>query len=803
MPTRPLALGRSRVLGRSGGASPAGGEPRAFELPAHHLVTHGVVVGMTGSGKTGLCMVMVEEALRSRVPVLMVDIKGDLPNLLLLFGSLGAAEFEPWVDADAAARDGKTPGEVAGALAQRWTEGLAGWGLGAPDVAALRDAIAVRVITPGTTAGEPLHVLSSLERRSPLWDEDEEAARESLAASVSLLLRLCERDADARSREHVVLSHLAERRLRAAKPAGLPELLADLQSPPIPTIGALAFDDFLPAKERLSLVQELNTLLASPTFASWRQGAPLDVAEWLRPVGGKTPAVIVSVAHLDDAERQLVLGLLFEELLSWVRGLSGTSELRALVAFDEVFGFLPPHPANPPTKRPLLSLLKQARAFGVGLCLATQNPMDLDYKALSNAGTWFVGRLQTDADRERVVEGLAGSEGGAGGLEAAELADVLRNLPPRAFFVRDVHMTPACQLVETRWCLAWLRGPMTRREISRLVRGRAATAAPGAGESAGATPPTASSLSAAPSASAPTSTSTGPTVVGQGNVTVGVPRAPEGWRTFHGQAPALPTGVWFYTPHLAATVVAHVRDTKRGIAANRTSTFVAPFGPDGKPDLARAVEVDRKNLEAPAPEGARYQPLPEILLKKAGAQAAERAVREHVYRSLEVAVDVQPELGLTRADDEPREAFAARCHAEAARRAAAEAQAIAARHAPKLAKLQNRLVAAQAASAQAEAAAGAAPGEMSAAILGVFAGKRSGQRVLGQHDKALARAGKARAELVESDAALREAIAARDAEIAAAHQAGQRAAAGIEVRRLAPKKQDVEVTEIGVAWSGR
>jgi hypothetical protein len=312
--------------------------------------------------------------------------------------------------------------------------------------------------------------LSSLEIPSPLWATDIEAARESLSASISLVLRLVDRDPDpTRSRDHVLLASLAERRLLAGQPAGLAALLEDLADPPITNIGAMAFEDFVSNHDLKILTTALNTLLASPTFASWRQGVPLDVGAWLRPSpDGKTPAVIVSVAHLDDEERSMVLGLVFEELLGWVRTLPGTSDLRALIVFDEVFGFLPPHPANPPAKRPLLALMKQARAFGVGMVLATQNPMDLDYRALSNAGLWFVGRLQTDADRERVVEGLAGLEG-SDGADSADLGAKLKTLSPRWFVMRDVHRTPNAALAQTRWTFSWLRGPMTRVELRTLA----------------------------------------------------------------------------------------------------------------------------------------------------------------------------------------------------------------------------------------------------------------------------------------------------------------------------------------------
>src|SRR6266851_2363444 len=391
--------------------SPKGGP---FRLPAHHLVTHGVVVGTTGSGKTGLITVLVEEALRAQVPVLVIDIKGDLPNLLLSFPTFAASELLPWADSSASATDERSRDAIATELADERKRGLSAWSIGEPELAAFQASTSIRVVTPGASAGELLHVLSSLERRSDRWDEDPESARAALSAAVSLLLRLLGRDPDpAKSREHVLLSVLAEQRLLAGQAADLGSLLEDLERPPVARIGALDIDAFLPKRDRRALAAALNTLLASPTFASWRQGTTLDIGAWMAPEKGRTPAVIVSVAHLDDEERALVLGVLLEEVLSWVRSLPGTQRLRALVVFDEVFGFLPPHPANPPTKRPLVALMKQARAFGVGVVVATQNPMDLDYRALGNAGLWWLGRLQTDADRARVLDGLA-AVGGPG-----------------------------------------------------------------------------------------------------------------------------------------------------------------------------------------------------------------------------------------------------------------------------------------------------------------------------------------------------------------------------------------------------
>jgi hypothetical protein len=446
------------------------------DLPAHHLVTHGCVVGMTGSGKTGLLTVMVEEALRAGVPVLMIDVKGDLPNLLLRFPQLTPEALVPWVEGHADPSDTRTPLERAAAHADSHAKGLL-----ASDVteSAVENYVAstdVRVITPGSSAGELLHVLSSLERRSERWDSDPESARAALSAAVSLLLRLLGRDPDpAKSREHVLLSVLAERRLLDAQSADLSALLDDLAEPPIEQIGALELNEFIPKSERKTLAAALNTLLASPTFASWRQGATLDIGEWVAPKNGRTQAVIVSVAHLDDDERALVLGVLLEEVLSWVRTLPGSQRLRALLVFDEVYGYLPPHPANPPTKRPLVALMKQSRAFGVGVLIATQNPMDLDYRALSNAGLWCVGRLQTDADRERVLDGLGDTSGQEGGFTKSELANTVKKLAPRWFLMRDAHARGGMVLLKPRWAISLMLGPMTRTEIKRareLAEGR-------------------------------------------------------------------------------------------------------------------------------------------------------------------------------------------------------------------------------------------------------------------------------------------------------------------------------------------
>ena len=378
------------------------------------LTTHALCVGMTGSGKTGLCISLLEEAGIDGIPAIVVDPKGDIANLAADLPRTAPEDFRPWVDEAEAARQNQTADEFAERVATQWRDGLAEWGQDGERIQRFRDAVDLAIYTPGSSAGLPLTVLKSFSAPPPALVNDVDAFRDRVAGATSGLLALLGVDADpVRSREFILVSNLLDRAWREQRDMDLAGLIHQIQTPPFPKIGVMDVDTFYPAKDRLALSMTLNSLLASPAFAAWLDGDPLDIGRLLYTAEGKPRISILSIAHLSESERMFFVTILLNELLTWVRTQAGTSSLRALFYMDEVFGFFPPV-ANPPAKQPMLTLLKQARAFGVGLVLATQNPVDLDYKGLSNCGTWFLGRLQTERDKARVLDGLEGASAQAG-----------------------------------------------------------------------------------------------------------------------------------------------------------------------------------------------------------------------------------------------------------------------------------------------------------------------------------------------------------------------------------------------------
>ncbi|MEW4488098.1 DUF87 domain-containing protein [Thalassoglobus sp. JC818] len=456
-------------LGREYDLESSSLQPDFVMYDAKDLTTHAVIVGMTGSGKTGLGVTLLEEAAIDGIPALIIDPKGDMGNLLLNFPKLAAEDFLPWIDKDAASRAGRTPEEYAADKAEQWKSGLADWDQQPERIQKLRDAAEVAIFTPGSDAGIPISVLKSFDAPPEQVRDSKDVMRERVSNAVSGLLTLLGVDADPiQSREHILLSNILDSAWRQGRNLNLPALIGEIQKPPFDKIGVMDLETIFPAKDRLQLAMTINNILASPSFAAWTHGEPMNIQNLLYNDEGKPRLAILSIAHLNDQERMFFVTLLLNELVSWMRAQPGTSSLRAILYMDEVFGYLPPT-ANPPSKIPMLTLLKQARAFGLGLILSTQNPVDLDYKALSNAGTWFLGRLQTQRDQQRVLDGLEGASASAGVLfDRKKIEQTLSGVGSRVFLLNNVHEDHPV-LMQTRWVLSYLSGPMTRKQISDLM----------------------------------------------------------------------------------------------------------------------------------------------------------------------------------------------------------------------------------------------------------------------------------------------------------------------------------------------
>jgi hypothetical protein len=433
------------------------------------LVTHAVCIGMTGSGKTGLCISLIEEAAIDNIPAILIDPKGDITNLLLTFPELRSQDFAPWINEEDALKKGMSPQDYASQQADLWRNGLAKWGQDGKRIQRLRDSADFTIYTPGSNAGLSISILKSFAAPPQEIREDSELLQERITTTVTSLLGLLGIEADPiRSREHILISTILAASWANGEDLDLGRLIQKVQSPPISRIGMLDIESFFPSKDRFELAIQLNNLLAAPSFSLWLEGDPLDINGLLHSPSGKPKVSIFYIAHLNDAQRMFFVSLLLNQIVGWMRTQSGTTSLRALVYIDEVFGYLPPL-SNPPSKTPLLTLLKQARAFGVGIILATQNPVDLDYKALSNAGTWFLGRLQTERDKARVLDGLEGAViAGQSQSNRQSMDQTLSALGNRIFLMNNVHEN-APVVFETRWAMSYLRGPLTRDQIKVLV----------------------------------------------------------------------------------------------------------------------------------------------------------------------------------------------------------------------------------------------------------------------------------------------------------------------------------------------
>jgi len=438
------------------------------------LTTHALVVGMTGSGKTGLCINLLEEAVLDNIPSIIIDPKGDITNLLLTFPELRPQDFKPWIQPDEAQRAGMDLDSYAGDVADRWKSGLSKWGIVPERLAWYKKAAKFSVYTPGSDAGLPISILASLRAPTPQqWQAGQEEIRERINGLTTALLSLAGVTAEpVKDKEHVILSNIIEHNWRMGKDLTLEDVIVQIQSPPFEKLGVFSVDEYMSEKKRYNLAMEMNNIIASPSFESWLQGEPLDIQKLLYQPNGRPRVSVFYTAHLNDTERMFITTLILEAMLSWMRTLSGTTSLRAILYIDEMYGYFPPYPKNPPTKKPLMSMLKQARAFGVGLIMATQNPGDLDYKGLTNMGTWFIGRLQSDNDLKKVMAGIQSMASADEGIDPKDVEQMIADIKPRVFLMRNVHNSGGPIMLHTRWAMNYLSGPLTRQQISKLMQQR-------------------------------------------------------------------------------------------------------------------------------------------------------------------------------------------------------------------------------------------------------------------------------------------------------------------------------------------
>jgi Helicase HerA, central domain len=763
---------------------------------AKDLTTHAVCVGMTGSGKTGLCVSLLEEAAIDGIPAIVIDPKGDLANLLLTFPTLDASAFRPWIDESEAARRDLTPDAYATQVAETWRDGLARWGQGPDRIERLRAAAECAIYTPGSTAGRPLTVLKSFGAPPQAVRTDAEALRERVASAVAGLLALLGIDADpVRSREHILLANILHEAWQGGRDLDIAGIIGQVQKPPFAMVGVMPVETFFPQADRFDLAMRINGLLASPGFAAWMEGEPLDVPGLLWSPEGRPRVAILSIAHLSDAERMFFVTLLLNEVVTWMRAQPGTPSLRAILYMDEVFGYFPPT-ANPPSKIPMLTLLKQARAYGVGVVLATQNPVDLDYKGLSNTGTWFIGRLQTERDKMRVLEGLEGASASVGGgFDRGGMERTLAGLKSRVFLMHNVH-EDAPVVFHTRWAMSYLRGPLTRAQIQQLAESAAPVA-----------PPTAAG-GAAPAAAAPVATAP-----------VSAPRPvapPEAGETFVVPVGAPPAGGrLLYRPALLGTVDLHFVSAKDDVDEWQTATFVAPIDQGvGASPWADAARHDVVSTQDTPAADAVFAKLPARAASGKTYGTWERALKTHVYKEAGLSMLQCREFKLASRPGETRAEFLVRLRETAREQRDETVEKLRRKYAPKVSRLQEQI-------RKAEERVGRERSEydqqklqtavsMGATVLGALLGRKAvsvgtigrattAARGVSRTAKQKGDIERARRDLEARQEKLRDLETQLQAETAELQQSSIETLEIVE-REIKPRKTDIAVSRVALAW---
>jgi hypothetical protein len=795
-------------LGREYDAASAKLSATPILYDSRDLTTHAVCVGMTGSGKTGLCLAMLEEAAIDGIPAICIDPKGDIGNLLLTFPSLTANDFAPWVDPAEAKRKSLSTDQFAAQAADSWKQGLADWDEAPERIARFRDSVDIAIYTPGANTGLGLSVLRSLSSPGAEAMSDPASLREQIGSVVAALLALLGRDADpVKSRDYILLARIVEQSWQAGTSLDLVALINAIQKPDFDKLGAFDLETFYPAKERMELAMAVNSLLASPGFAAWMEGEPLDAQRLLFTSAGKPRIAVISIAHLSDPERMFIVTLVLNEMVAWMRRQSGTSSLRALFYMDEIFGYFPPT-ANPPSKQPMLTLLKQARAFGLGCILATQNPIDLDYRGLGNTGTWLIGRLQTERDKLRVVEGLTSALSGGNALDKDELNRLMSALQPRVFLMRNAK-EDAPRLMKSRWVLSYMRGPLTGPEISRLMGPRKLLAKAATGTAGG-------SVASGSSASG-TAAGVGASPSGAMRASSSRPPLPPQIREYF--LPAISgTGAIEYRPMILGAAKLHFVDARIGVDTWQTLQNLAPLSDDGRDALwaeARDIGTLRAQATATPATGASFASLVGAANRPESYTAWIKSLTAHLYETAKSELILCDALKQSSSPGESEGDFRARLGLHLREERDAQVEKLRAAYAPKVATLKDRLTAAQARAEKEHSQLNHQKFQtaisVGATILSAFLGKRAFSATsMGRAATAVRSATRIGQEKQDVDQANENAAAVEQklADLSTQCEAeckviGDRldpAAIVLRSVQVSPRKSDLAVGEVALAW---
>ncbi len=794
---------------------------------ARDLTTHAVCVGMTGSGKTGLCIGLLEEAALDKVPTILIDPKGDITNLLLQFPELRPDDFIPWVNADDARRKGQTEADYAQATAETWRKGLADWGISPERIRLLHDTTEYTIYTPGSDAGMPVSILGSLAAPGLDFNQNAEAIRERIGGTVAALLGLVGLNADpVRSREAILLSNIFEYFWSQNQSLDLPKLIMSIQNPPVRQLGVFDVDTFFPQQDRFGLAMTFNNLVASPSFQYWLNGDPLDIDRLLYNPDGKPRQNIFYIAHLSDEERMFFITLLLENVVTWMRRQTGTTSLRALLYFDEIFGFFPPT-AEPPSKRPLLTLLKQARAFGLGCVLVTQNPVDLDYKGLTNAGTWFIGKLQAERDKARVLEGLKGAIAAAGGSsDKMDYDAVLSQLGNRVFLLHSVHADKPV-VFQTRWAMSYLRGPLTKPQVQSLMQPRKQAAVPPKVAAAPAAP-----VASAPAAAAPTPASPGPAgfISVQPTldpavpqlflpVSVGEQAATRQLAQETGRSLEVTQTQLVYEPAILGAANIRYLDRKRKIdyQVEKIMLVRAPEGSRSidwqQAEILPLVLNDLRNSpeRVAAAQGPFFAPAPEALNSAAKVKSVTKDLADWLYYNNRLKITAHPELDLYQQPDEDERAFKIRLQQAARERRDTEVDALEKKYEDRLDRLNDKLKKEERDLAQTQAEYEARKQQemvgVGESVLGLFFGRRKAGTAISSAMNKRRQTSKVGSELEETQAEvaeLQQEITKLEAELKEATDEITRtwdeALDNLKSEEIAPQRTDIKIRQVALAW---